>query len=30
MEGQPAMAKGAMPKESFKQAFSEVLKVDLD
>jgi thioredoxin len=30
MEGKPAMAKGAMPKESFKEAFSEVLKVDLD
>jgi thioredoxin len=30
MEGQPSMAKGAMPKESFKQAFSEVLKVDIE
>jgi len=28
MEGQPAMAKGALPKETFKQAFSDVLKVD--
>jgi thioredoxin 1 len=27
-EGQPAMAKGALPKDSFKQAFSDVLKVD--
>ena len=30
VNGQPAMAKGAMPKESFKKAFSDVLKVDLD
>ena len=30
LEGQPAMAKGAMPKESFRQAFSDVLKVDLE
>jgi thioredoxin len=30
MEGQPAMAKGAMPKESFKKAFSDILKVELD
>ena len=30
VEGQPAMAKGALPKDSLKQAFSDVLKVDLD
>ena len=30
MTGQPAMAQGAMPKESFRKAFSDVLKVDLD
>lgn len=30
VEGQPAMAKGAMPKDSFVKAFSDVLKVDLD
>jgi len=29
-EGQPAMAMGALPKESFKKAFSEVLKLDLE
>ncbi len=28
MEGQPAMAKGALPKDTFKKAFSDVLKVD--
>ena len=28
MEGQPQMAMGAMPKESFEQAFKEVLKVE--
>ena len=28
MEGQPQMAMGALPKETFIQAFSEVLKVD--
>ena len=27
-EGQPQMAMGALPKESFKQAFREVLKVE--
>jgi len=27
-EGQPQMAMGALPKESFKQAFKEVLKVE--
>lgn len=27
-DGQPQMAQGALPKDSFKQAFSEVLKVD--
>ena len=27
-EGQPQMAMGALPKETFKQAISEVLKVD--
>lgn len=26
-DGQPQMAQGAMPKDSFKQAFSDVLKV---
>ncbi len=30
VEGQPAMAKGALPKDSFKQAFSDVLKVDME
>jgi thioredoxin 1 len=30
MEGQPAMAKGALPKDSFKQAFSDVLKVEAE
>ena len=30
LEGQPAMAKGAMPKESFRKAFSDIFKVDLD
>lgn len=29
VEGQPAMAKGALPKDSFKQAFSDVFKIDL-
>lgn len=29
MDGQPAMAKGALPKDSFKQAFSDVLKVEM-
>ncbi|MCL1822421.1 MAG: thioredoxin [Prolixibacteraceae bacterium] len=28
MEGQPQMAKGAMPKSSFEQAFADVLKVE--
>lgn len=28
LEGQPAMAKGALPKDTFKKAFSDVLKVD--
>jgi len=27
LEGQPQMAAGALPKESFKQAFEEILKV---
>ncbi len=27
-EGQPQMAMGALPKDSFKKAFSDVLKVD--
>ncbi len=27
-EGQPQMAMGALPKESFKKAFSDVLKVE--
>jgi len=27
-EGQPQMAQGALPKDSFKQAFSDVLKVE--
>lgn len=30
VEGQPAMAKGALPKESFKQAFSDVFKVEME
>ena len=30
VEGQPAMAKGALPKDSLKQAFSDVLKVESD
>lgn len=30
VDGQPAMAKGALPKESFKQAFSDVLKVEME
>jgi len=30
IEGKPAMAQGAMPKDSLKKAFSEVLKVNLD
>ena len=29
-EGQPAMAKGALPKDSLKEAFKDVLKVELD
>ena len=29
-EGQPAMAKGAMPKDTFKKVFSEILKAELD
>ena len=29
MDGQPAMAKGALPKDSFKKAFSDVLKVEM-
>ena len=29
MEGQPAMAKGALPKDSFVQAFSDVLKIEV-
>jgi len=28
MDGQPAMARGALPKDSFIKAFSDVLKVD--
>ena len=28
-DGQPAMAKGALPKDSLKKAFSDVLKVEL-
>jgi thioredoxin 1 len=28
LEGQPQMAMGALPKESFKQAFKEVLNVE--
>lgn len=27
-EGQPQMSQGALPKDSFKQAFSDVLKVE--
>ena len=27
-DGQPQMAQGALPKESFKKAFADVLKVD--
>ena len=30
MEGQPSMAKGALPKDSFKQAFSDVLKIETE
>lgn len=30
VEGQPAMAQGALPKDSLKQAFSDVMKVNLD
>ena len=29
-DGQPSMAKGALPKDSLKEAFSDVLKVKLD
>lgn len=29
LDGQPSMAKGALPKDSFKEAFSNVLKVDM-
>jgi len=29
VEGQPAMAKGALPKDSLKKAFADVLKVEL-
>lgn len=29
-EGQPQMAQGALPKESLKKAFEDVLKVSLD
>lgn len=29
-EGQPQMAQGALPKESLKKAFQDVLKVSLD
>ncbi len=29
-EGQPQMAQGALPKESLKKAFADVLKVSLD
>lgn len=29
VNGQPSMAKGALPKDSFKQAFSDVLKVEM-
>jgi thioredoxin 1 len=28
-DGQPSMAKGALPKDSLKQAFADVLKVEL-
>lgn len=28
MEGQPQMAAGALPKDSFKKAFAEILKVE--
>lgn len=28
MDGQPAMARGALPKDSFIKAFADVLKVD--
>jgi thioredoxin len=30
MNGQPAMAKGALPKDSFKKAFSDLFKIELD
>lgn len=30
LEGQPQMAMGALPKDSFKQAFKDVLGVDAD
>ncbi len=29
VEGQPAMAQGALPKDSLKKAFNDVLKVEL-
>jgi len=29
VEGQPAMAKGALPKENLKEAFKDVLKIDV-
>ena len=29
VDGQPSMAKGALPKDSFKQAFSDVFKIDV-
>lgn len=28
-EGQPAMAKGALPKDNIKEAFKDVLKIDV-
>jgi len=28
VDGQPAMAKGALPKDSFKKAFSDIFKVE--
>ncbi len=30
MDGQPQMAQGALPKDSFKSAIKDVLKVDLE
>ncbi len=30
VDGQPSMAKGALPKDSFKQAISDVFKIEME